>query len=71
MLPVASSSLSNAVKLPSSPVTVMVHRVDIDDANAEPQTDIVLLIPIEPIERDLVARLSRRPALKRAECGCS
>ena len=40
-LPVASSSVSYGVTLPSSPVTVLASAIDVDDAHAERAADVV------------------------------
>ena len=46
LLPVASSSVSYGVTLPSLPVTVFAVGVDVDDADADAQVDAVLLVPL-------------------------
>ena len=56
-LPVASSSVSYGVTLPSSPVTVFSAAIDVDDADADAQIDVVAAIPLERVDDDVVGGL--------------
>ena len=58
VLPVASSSVSYGVTAPSSLVTVFALRIDVDDARADAQLDVVAAVPLERIEDDLVGAFS-------------
>ena len=56
-LPVASSSVSYGVTLPSAAVDGLLPRIDVGDPHADPQLDAVLAVPLERVQRDLVGRL--------------
>ena len=56
-LPVASSNVSYGVTLPSLPVTVFSSRIHVDHPHADAEVDGVPLIPLEPVDDDVVRAL--------------
>ena len=56
-LPVASSSVSYGVTLPSCAGDGLLRRIDVGHPHADAQPDAVLPVPVERVERDLVGRL--------------
>ena len=70
-LPVASSSVSYGVTLPSSPVTVFADRIDVDDADADAKVDLVAPIPLERVDDDVVGALLAGEHGRQHARGCS